>query len=403
MALIQEIVWCVEAILSLIFNFGGVYLLVTEPKIKVSQLLLLHLSATEIMSICKDLVAGYYIFVLNTYPSFWFRSLTSPIFIAQMLSVIWITIDRVMVVYLGLKYKSQITKKRVCLALVCGWVVCYAHSFLIYYGPKLIHRQICLAWEFLVLLVVTSSYKYIFKYIPIKRSRTLKTLYSTVSKRRLNVKVPFFIVIVFSLFVFLPSLLLNFFTVDYSTLAAVVYIHYLINPVVYVFGSHKIRHRLQKFWCHGKQKQRMKSFSSMTSIGSRKNSQNRMEYQRKTSKGQLENSRKLSQTCRSESQRKASQASQAPTDDNHLLIKQINMSDFNERDTLFEITRSYELDIVTRSSQVIVLKEDSSEIQPRKLSFQPTKCRVTKERCRKLSLQIQPYLERTISHVWLRT
>ena len=246
MVKVQHIIFFIEAWLSILLNIGGVYLLVTQKTIKVSHILLIHLSCLEIINTIANISSGYYRFILGIIEPVEISMVGVPFYVGQMVAIILVTIDRVIVVYWNIKYHIHVTKRRLAYTLLLIWSLLLLYGiFLAYFWSRLLLTISFLSCTISVVVIFILGYVYI----------ALKVLYgrNTIGanpQQKLKWKVPFFLVLSFVLLILVPEFLSLHKPIPIDILVVVVYINYLLDPVVYIFGLKSTRTRMLSYWCN---------------------------------------------------------------------------------------------------------------------------------------------------------
>ena len=166
--------------------------------------------------------------------------------VGQMISIILITVDRVLSVKLTIKYKVMVTKSRLLIILVVCWAVCISQGFIVHYASHEVLNKKLSAWEILVAIIIVVGYGYIF----IKtRYGDRRLAYITQQQRRTTVKptVPGLIVVTFVFLCLIPDLLLAIGVKFSLWILSVFYLNFMTDSLIYIFGSGQIRTRIRKF------------------------------------------------------------------------------------------------------------------------------------------------------------
>ena len=246
------ITWCLEGSLAVFLNVCGLYFLLTEKKKKVSNLILIHMSFTEILFL--SLEVPYHTSVLLIYSEIysrhiWKKCFTLLLLVTKFQSMILLTLDRILAVKLGLHYASTVTKKRLFVAYIGVWTVTLAHIPYAIFTRK---NTIYLVWELLVLVFIILSYAYILIKIHLQRVK-MAAIDSTGSHSNSNyppVKyhVPLLIVLIFLGFFVVPSLALETGIKKPIWFYSIWYVYYMFSPIIYTFGQPKFRGRISRYF-----------------------------------------------------------------------------------------------------------------------------------------------------------
>ena len=240
--------WLAVAIAAVSSHGVCIYLLLRLHRKKVSDYLFMLLSIVEMVKVL--LRVGYVIYCLtqHTCPrnNVYFAA-TVTCLIAQYLSVIFITLDRVLKVQLSIKYGVFVTKKSLFWVSPPFIVVCLCHGLVTWIYPDTANN-IVLAWEIFASVIIIACYFYIFKYLR-TLTREIFQESSAISRRPgLKLKVPLLIVATFLAFCVFPNLLLAARLIRFSPWLYIIFdLNTLCDVVIYVFGTPKL---IQLLPCH---------------------------------------------------------------------------------------------------------------------------------------------------------
>ena len=231
------LIWIVIAGIALVIHLVGVYLLIKlARKRRVYHYLLLHLSAMEIVNI---LWMGVYVIWHMDAASMVQRSRTELsgliiLLVGQYLSVIMITVDRVLAVKLAFRYRTVVAVQKLIIVFPVCWAVCLAHGCIVWYF-KNAFVKILLAWEIPLVVLLIGAYIYIFTVVEIQGR---KGRINNNVRRRLNLKVPVSIVVTLIAFYVVPDFLVESGTVHFSPwLYVIFYLNVLTDPIIYILGT----------------------------------------------------------------------------------------------------------------------------------------------------------------------
>ena len=195
------ICWIVVAVSALVFQCIGCYFLYSNKNKKVMDFLLLHLCCTELVILFWDSAFTIRYIVWGKDPSTYFDIYsvgTIALFVSQMLSLILVTLDRVLAVKLTIKYRVVVTKGRILILFPFCWALCIVHGIVIYYTKFIVFKVVLSTWEIIVFVVIFAGYGYI---ILVVQDRNRKFAASDQRAQRANVKlaVPTLVVVTFVL------------------------------------------------------------------------------------------------------------------------------------------------------------------------------------------------------------
>ena len=240
------LLWIIEACTIILLHTCGIYLLVTERRHKIQHIILIQLSCLEILNIIWDLFF-YKQTVLNTDAlSEVNRTGTLIIWIGIFLTVLTLTLDRLLAVRLGILYNIHVTTKRTCIVLMIIWFIALMHVFNYFNFDEKRQNILFVTWECVLLVFLVSSYLYIFIKLSQLQRRTNSS--TSLNQRQLNYRIPLLIVLSLICFVFLLDILMVM-GVAYSTWFSLVYqFNFLADACIYIFGTRCIRKRVSAFW-----------------------------------------------------------------------------------------------------------------------------------------------------------
>ena len=258
------LVYIFVGILALILNLLGLFLLVTHKRKSISHLCLIHLCIVEVIFYTFDISYKTRCVMLFNWTSnrddfYWKKPWTLVLSVAQYLSVMLLTTDRVLAVRLGLKYKFVMTRKKFLLALVVTWVLCLLH-YPYYFLTR--RHTIYLFWYSALGAFITISYIYIIANVKIsvKNSQGAATF---PGQKRVKYEVPFLITLTIACLYFIPEVLieLGIYTIWYNVVWA---LNFLCDPLIYIFGSLAIRKRLKQCWSGETRRSRASTIDAAT-------------------------------------------------------------------------------------------------------------------------------------------
>ena len=117
-------IWLLVALGSLLANGCAIYLLLNKRSKKIADLLVLHLGITEFMGVAWNVILRpLNMFIPIKYASM-VRTIGNQFFGAMFYqSVICISLDRLLVAALVLRYKVVITKRKLLLITILIWIL----------------------------------------------------------------------------------------------------------------------------------------------------------------------------------------------------------------------------------------------------------------------------------------
>ena len=250
-------------ILALILNSLGIYLLIQIKKRSTHQnLILMNLSAAEILLSITALV-DYILWILDwkefhisiDYISY---VIECGVGLSHYLIAVILTLDRLAMCTLTVRYKIVLSHKRTTVILACCWIIGLCFSLLIYFRPIVgIARLLEVALDVAFLLIVTGTYTTILCLILKKRRELQQDVgENTENENRANSsKQPFLfkfyftsalIILSFAVFVTIPSMIRIFHNDLVAIMYAVQILNYIADPCIYIFFQKTARNLLKR-------------------------------------------------------------------------------------------------------------------------------------------------------------
>ena len=161
--------------------------------------------------------------------------------VGQMISIILITVDRVVAVKFCLQYRAIVTKKRLLILLAFCWAVCISHGFIVWYFPFEVLNKILATWEILVTVVIVAGYGYIIAIVQQRNRNLVEDNNHKIRRPNLKLTVPALIVLTFFFFCLIPDLLLAIGVKFSLWILSSFYFNFTTDSLIYIFGSGRIR------------------------------------------------------------------------------------------------------------------------------------------------------------------
>ena len=241
-------VYFLIAILALILNLLGLYLLLTQKRKSFSDLCLIHLSMVEIALYTFDVSYKTKVIVMIgefSHPDhfLWKKTVILVLGVAQYLSVMLLTTDRILAVRLGLKYKLVMTRNKFLVSVSIIWSISVLHSP---YYLLFCHHNIYLIWYTILVAFLVISYSYIISSIKTSARKTSQDM-TNGGQIKVKYEVPFLIILTITCLYFVPEILMKsgIHTIWYHAIWA---LNFFFDPIIYIFGSLTIRRRLCQCW-----------------------------------------------------------------------------------------------------------------------------------------------------------
>ena len=252
--IVGKLIWCLEFAAAFSLNISGLFLLATQKRKQVIDIILIHLTVVDLLNILLD---GLDIFMLliveKTTLSKYIQTVVLFIVILQIINVFLVTFDRTLIVKFKGLYRERVTVGRTMLMIVAAWMIALPNIVIHWYPSRALYYKIIFGWDVSLVVAVCISYTYIFVNLFL-RQKKLSPGTQQPSVHRPNITVPVFIVITNICFYTIPDFLLASRLFPYSIWFPVMwYFNYICDPVIYIFGMRKFRKRLKKscFMCDG--------------------------------------------------------------------------------------------------------------------------------------------------------
>ena len=237
----STLVWLVTAVVALCLNLFGLCLFSRLKRKKVSDYLLMHLS---IMGTLKEMFrASFMVYMLTRGTHTRTRIQKTGIailVIGEYISVLLITLDRVLKVKLSIKYSVVVTNKGIPVAFLSCWAICIGHGVVVWFYSHFLNKMLSL-WALALSIIMIICYSYIFIYIKIAYKKLSRTNSVEGKRRTLNLKVPFLIVTTFIILIAIPNLLLAMHAISFSPwLYTVFTLNTASGAAIYILGTPKL-------------------------------------------------------------------------------------------------------------------------------------------------------------------
>ena len=227
----------VELTTGFILQSTAIYLLIAAKKRKPSNLLLLHLFAAQLMSIVWETCVIFSNLYLPYSSALKAVQLIGGIFVGytRCQSVLWITVDRVLAIRLGFKYRVYATSCRVRLILLLMWVISMVHGIIAWLAPLKVTILILMVWNSGMLITVVTCYIYIITVVKRQR-RHLNNASACIAIIRFKYQVPLTIAFFYTILCIVPKLTAYFNQVElgYSWLYVGLFFTFNTDPITYL-------------------------------------------------------------------------------------------------------------------------------------------------------------------------
>ena len=211
------ICWFVVATAALIFLSTGCYLLISEKSKTAIDYLLLHLCFVDLVTLLWNGISKFrfiFVGVDHSMQDYYIVGVVSLV-VGQIISIIFLTVDRVLAVKLTIKYKACVTKRRILFLLLFCWIICFLHGFITYFFLISIYNLVLSIWAIVAVMIIFFGYGYIILVVQY-RNRELTVNSQQVRRPIVKLTVPAAIVTTFVLLALIPEMILAA-GVSYST------------------------------------------------------------------------------------------------------------------------------------------------------------------------------------------
>ena len=239
------VIVCIISGVALILACIALFTLHKKTERKPADLLLLHLLVARALSNVWGLSAILLSFFTNQIYYVFYNTGLMMMGIALYQSNIWVTIDRVLSVFLALKYRAIVTKTTILQIFVSIWLIDGVHVALVFLNvPKKYLQTIWLTWDSLTICIILLGYLYIITSVHQQRNK-LRQMNSNLGNTGINYKVPITVACSFLFLVVLPDLLTITGTTDpYNVWMWIPYaFDGVVDPLVYVLYSRYLKIR----------------------------------------------------------------------------------------------------------------------------------------------------------------
>ena len=232
--------YSIEIFLALCCLSYALVLMTRQGKKKVSDILIMHLCCCELVTMifgyCKDCL--YYWNKIDNRSDTIYMPLYTALYVSVYQSVLLIVLDRVLAVYLILKYTVVVTKKKLVIVYSIMWLISLATGVIRYFTA----RRVWLFWDSASIMIITSSYFYII--ISVYRRRQAMDRNNPKSNvPPLKYQIPLFIICSFVLTFLIPDFVVITHPELYCIWFQVIWsLNWISDPLVYVIFT-KLQHK----------------------------------------------------------------------------------------------------------------------------------------------------------------
>ena len=239
-------IFFIEAAITIILGIIGLFLLLMRQDKKPSDIMLAHLTICNILNV-GNMVAMVITTLAGVRSTMWIFSLSGfLLYLPHPLTLVVITIDRILAIKLVLRYRMVVTNKILTVGLVCVWLLAVAYAVPSYF-VKMMYSHImplCLSAANVIFFIV--SYTYIIVKVHFMRKSLSKTGQRN-NHSRFNYSVPLIIVLTYILFAVTTDITLLFIGVMNVTPWHFIgwTLNSLADTLTYVLSSPQIRSKIK--------------------------------------------------------------------------------------------------------------------------------------------------------------
>ena len=263
---LPEILWIIGVALSCIFNTLGLYLLIKIKNKRPMHLLLMNLGVSNLVYSLYPLITRIIQSTALSDRPQWIKAGGLATLVNQYLATALLTVDRVIMVQLHIRYQVALTKRKVGLVTAASWAASLLHIlYLMCKSNKYqIFQNIVFAWDIIIITLCILSYSYIFFRVK-ARKKLLGLNEQHGIKQRLKIEIPLFIVLSWTLLWLIPDILLYAKFAKWSSWFPVLFIlNVIIHPMVYIFNPKLFKSQFIKCFCCQRIQERSVKNSSIT-------------------------------------------------------------------------------------------------------------------------------------------
>ena len=238
-----DCIFFVEAALSLILGIFGLVKLLKSKKKKPSNMMLAHLTMCNML--CVIVYIGVVTLTIvgitfeNQRSEWVLTAIFFALYIPNVMSLVIITLDRILAINLVLRYRLVVTNKRLFAVLVCVWILSAVYGVSCWFLKSDTYLIVLFIFSLVVVIFFVCSYIYIIVKVKVAR-KELATSGQRNRQSRLNYWVPFTIILTYFLFVVATDLsvvYLNNITIWHIIVWS---LNTIADTLTYVIGSARI-------------------------------------------------------------------------------------------------------------------------------------------------------------------
>ena len=243
-------IFLIETSLCFLLGILGLILLFTSHKQKPSDLMLVHLT------MCNMTIAAINIAYVVTIDkgkfkgsTMWFiNSIGVTIYFPILITLIIITIDRILAVNLLIRYKIVVTNVRLAKVLVVVWLTSVGIGVSCWFLKSVLFMYVILCLSPVIAIFFIVSYTYIIIKVHKRRKIVSATKQNNHHKCFINVWVPFTIVMTYLIFVVTTDITVICLEEMNIWHFIVWNFNYILDTLTYILGSARIRAIIVAKW-----------------------------------------------------------------------------------------------------------------------------------------------------------
>ena len=126
---------CIIVIGFLLHASGVILILLKSTQRLTNQsLIVVHLSCVTFLSLGTNIYAVHHK-CYHVFFSHWFIMIFQIVYIAYILNLILLTLDRVLLTFMGARYQTNVTRPKVFISLACVWVISIGYGMMVKFAP----------------------------------------------------------------------------------------------------------------------------------------------------------------------------------------------------------------------------------------------------------------------------
>lgn len=235
-------IFVIEAAITLLLGVFGLVLLLTAEEKKPSDMMLAHLTVCNMLNVTMYMALS----IFNSFGeddklNHILIDLTFAIYIPHVLTLVIITIDRILAVHLVLRYRSVVTNGRLKLVLTLVWILGAVYGVLSSLFENLKYVSLCLSAIVVMFFIVS------YLFIIFKVQTAKKNMPTVRHKSRFKYWIPLTIIVTYTLLVVATDISVIIIKTENIKLWHYIAwsLNALIDTLTYLFGSAQIKSRIK--------------------------------------------------------------------------------------------------------------------------------------------------------------